>query len=151
LRDEKEDTAMRRPNAAGIALQALEPLAQKVTELEGKALRGESMELVRIGEELAEAAREAGRRAVEMILDQAARAEPAHGSCGCGGHRGSRGFEPRSVTPDVVRILGSDFSFTRRLRSELKLGMSSSLGALGSLRGFGWHCLRLRLLEHPAR
>jgi hypothetical protein len=54
-------TAMKRPNAAGSVLQALEPVAKKLAEMEQRALAGQPTAVVQMGCELADSLREAGR------------------------------------------------------------------------------------------
>jgi hypothetical protein len=61
---------MRRPNVAGLTLQALEPLVQKLTELEQQALRGDSMSVVTLGAALATTLSIVGRRAMELVIQQ---------------------------------------------------------------------------------
>ena len=95
---------MKRPNAAGTVLQALEPVAKKLAELEQRALTGQAMSVVQMGCELADALREAGRRAIELLLDQAACAEPTAGRCACGGHTHSEGFELKSFVMRFGRV-----------------------------------------------
>lgn len=89
---------MQRPHAAGHILQALEPLAQKLAELERQALEGRAANVVSMMGELAKSTAEAGRRAAEIVLEQAART-PSRGSCRtCGGEATSHGFESTSFT-----------------------------------------------------
>jgi len=95
---------MKRPNAAGTVLQALEPLAQKMTELERCALAGHAMSVVQMGRQMVEAALEAVRRAVEVVLDQAARSEPTSARCSCGGQATSQGFEHTSFVMRCGRV-----------------------------------------------
>ena len=65
---------MRRPKVAGLTLQAPEPLVQKLTDLEQQALRGESMSVVTLGAALATTLSTVGRMAMELVIQQAARA-----------------------------------------------------------------------------
>jgi hypothetical protein len=51
-------TAMKRPNAAGSVLQALEPVAKKLAEMEQRALAGQPTAVVQMGCELADSLRE---------------------------------------------------------------------------------------------
>jgi len=60
------------------------------------ALAGQATALVQMGCELADALWQAGRRAIELLLDQAARAEPTAGACARGGPTHPEGFEPNS-------------------------------------------------------
>mgnify|MGYP001600707198 FL=1 len=87
---------MKRPNAVGQTLQVVEPLIQKLAELEDKALRGEAMTVVALAAELSQELTGVGRRSMEVILDQAARAQPTRLRCPCGAEAGSQGFESRS-------------------------------------------------------
>jgi hypothetical protein len=95
---------MKRPNAAGTVLQALEPLAKKMTEMEQLALAGGAMSVVQMGAQLTEASREASRRAVELVLDQAARSAPTSSACACGGRAESQGFEAISFIMRFGRV-----------------------------------------------
>jgi hypothetical protein len=87
---------MRRPEAAGTTLQVLEPLVQKLTELEQRALRGEAIPVVDLGRALADILAATGRQAMEALLRQAARAQRTHVSCTCGAKAESKGFERTS-------------------------------------------------------
>ena len=49
-----------------------------------------------MGCELADALREAERRTIELLPDQAARAKLTDGACACRGPTHSEGFEPKS-------------------------------------------------------
>lgn len=84
---------MRRPNAAGTILQALDPVIQKLTCLEEQALRGEAMPVVEMASQLAATLAVVARQAIGLVLDQAARAQPTEIPCSCGGTAGSQGFE----------------------------------------------------------
>jgi len=84
---------MRRPNAAGTTLQTLDPLVQKVAQLEERALRGDPMAVVDMATQLASTLMSVARQTVELVLDQAARAQPAQLPCGCGARASSKGFE----------------------------------------------------------
>jgi hypothetical protein len=74
-------------------LQALEPLARTLTELEHKALRGEPMPVAELGSVLATTLAAVARHAIELVLDQAARACSAPAPCPCGCEAVSKGFE----------------------------------------------------------
>ena len=113
---------MKRPNAAGSVLQALEPVAKKLAEMEQRALAGQPTAVVQMGCELADSLREAGRRAIDLLLEQAARAEPTGGTCACGGQTHSEGFEPKSFIMRFGRV-----SVMRR-RRECDACGSSELG-----------------------
>ncbi len=95
---------MKRPNAAGTVLRALAPLVQKMTELEQLALDRQAMSVVQMGRQLTEAALEAARRAVELLLDQAARSAPTSMRCSCGGQATSDGFEHTSFVMRCGRV-----------------------------------------------
>jgi hypothetical protein len=95
---------MKRPNAAGSVLQALEPVAKKLAEMEQRALAGQATAVVQMGCQLADCLREAGRRAIDLLLDQAARAEPTGGLCACGGPTHSEGFESKSFVMRFGRV-----------------------------------------------
>jgi hypothetical protein len=94
-----------------MVLQALEPLAQKLTELEELALEGRAMPVVTMVGELALAALAAARRGTELVLEQAARVAVSDVKCPECGSRGCRsaGFEGTSFTCRVGRI-----AFSRR-------------------------------------
>jgi hypothetical protein len=92
----QEGTAIQRPNAAASVLQALQPVAEKRVEMQQRALAGQATAVVQMDCELADALRSAGRRAIELLLAQAAPAEPTGGACACGGPTHSEGFEPQS-------------------------------------------------------
>lgn len=83
---------MKRPKPPGKTLQALRPLIEKLTALEEKALRGESMPIVEMGKVLADTFRAVARDVMELTLDQAARAQAAS-SCSCGNPASPQGFE----------------------------------------------------------
>lgn len=102
---------MRRPNAAGMVLQALEPMAKKLAELESRALEGGAMPVVALIGELAESALALARRGTELVLDQAARVASADLKCPkCGSQDFcSHGFEPTSFTGRVGHV-----AFSRR-------------------------------------
>jgi len=97
---------MRRPNAAGTILQALEPMAKKLTELEARTLEGVAMPVAALMGELVMAARAAARRGTELLLQQAAAVVPAEPSCPACSSRnvGSHGFEPTSFIGRVGRV-----------------------------------------------
>lgn len=95
---------MKRPNAAGTVLQALDPLAQKMTELEQRALNGHAMSVVQLASQLAQAAREAARRGLELVLEQAARSEPTCAACACGAQAHSQGFEHTFFVTRLGRV-----------------------------------------------
>jgi hypothetical protein len=84
---------MRRPEPAGSVLKALAPLTATLAELEGKALRGESLAVVELAALLSTSLTEAGRRATELVLDQAARAQAGPILCPCGKHAAPKAFE----------------------------------------------------------
>ncbi len=100
---------MQRPNAAGMVLQALEPMAQKLTELEALALEGGAMPLVTMVGALIEVAIGVARRGTELVLQQAARTAQADLKCPECGSRdvGSQGFEPTSFTARAGRMVVS--------------------------------------------
>lgn len=100
----KEGNAMRRPDAAGTTLQVLEPLVQKLTELEQLALRGEAVAVVALGAKLASLLAATGREAIEVLLRQAARAEGTDVPCRCGAKAESRGFERTSFVARFGRV-----------------------------------------------
>ena len=75
---------MRRPDVAGLTLQALEPLVQKLTEIEQQALRGECMSVVTLRAALATTLSTVGRIAMELVIQQAARAHGPGQVCTCG-------------------------------------------------------------------
>ena len=87
---------MRRPKPAGTVLQALEPATQKLEELEGRALRGEALPLVELAASLSQCLQQVARAAMELELDQAARAQPCSSPCTCGREAKSKGFEDTS-------------------------------------------------------
>ena len=87
---------MQRPHAAGAVLQALEPLAQKIAELELQALEGKATNIVSMMGELAKSLAAAGREAVELVLDQAARAPQRCICTKCNMEASSHGFEATS-------------------------------------------------------
>ena len=84
---------MKRPEPAGRSLQALQPLLQKLAALEERALQGASMSVVAMAAELASVFTTVGREAMELVLDQAARAQAAPTQCPCGHQAESKGFE----------------------------------------------------------
>jgi hypothetical protein len=84
---------MNHPKPAGETLQALGPLVQKLADLEGKALRGEGLPVVQVAAELSTALVAVGQKAMELLLEQAARAQPSRTTCACGAEGRSRGFE----------------------------------------------------------
>jgi hypothetical protein len=83
---------MKRPQPATYALQALQPLIDKLSALEQRALQGDALSVVAMSAELSDALRATGRGAMERLLDQAARAQVA-APCECGAEAGSKGFE----------------------------------------------------------
>lgn len=87
---------MRRPEAAGTTLQVIEPLVQKLTEFEQRALRGEAIAVVDLGTALASMLAATGRQAMEALLRQAACAQGTHPPCKCGADAESKGFERTS-------------------------------------------------------
>jgi hypothetical protein len=103
---------MRRPKATGSVLQALEPARLKLEELEGRALLGEALPVVELAAALGDCLREVARQAMELVLDQAARAEPRSRPCACGRQADSKGFEDRSFVGRFGRVLVSRRRFT---------------------------------------
>jgi hypothetical protein len=97
-------TTMRRPDVAGLTLQALEPLVQKLTELETQALRGDSMSVVTLGAVLATTLATVGRSAMELVIQQAARAHGPGQVCTCGKQAKSKGFERTSFVARFGRV-----------------------------------------------
>jgi len=97
---------MQRPNAAGQVLQALEPMAQKLVELEDQALEGRAMPVVAMIGELVEVALAVARRATELVLQQSARVISTGLKCPeCGSQDcASQGFEATSFTGRVGRV-----------------------------------------------
>ncbi len=95
---------MRRPNVAGLTLQALEPLVQKLTEIEQQALRGDSMSVVTLGTALATTLATVGRRAMELVIQQAARAHGPGQVCTCGRQAKSKGFERTTFVARFGRV-----------------------------------------------
>jgi hypothetical protein len=108
---------MQRPNAAGMVLQALEPMVQKLTELEALALGGGAMPVVEMIGELVEVARGVVRRGAELVLQQAAWVALNDLKCPkCDSNDvGSHGFEPTSFTARVGRVAVS----RRRFRCDV--------------------------------
>jgi hypothetical protein len=51
-----------------------------------------------------DALRQAGRRAIELMPDQAARAQSTDGACACGSPTHSEGFEPNSFVMRFGRV-----------------------------------------------
>ena len=84
---------MKRPEPAGRSLQALQPLIQKLTALEERALQGACMSVVAMAAELETALVAVGQEAMELVLDQAARAQASPIPCPCGRQAASKGFE----------------------------------------------------------
>ena len=84
---------MRQPKAAGTTLQALDPLVQKLTYLEEQALGGEAVGVVEMASQLSATLKAVAGRVMELVLDQAARAQPTEIPCRCGGKASSQGFE----------------------------------------------------------
>lgn len=84
---------MKQPKAAGATVQALEPLVQKLADLEGRVLGGETMSVAVMSAVLAEMGREIARQAMMVLLDQAARTQPTRATCTCGAEGASRGFK----------------------------------------------------------
>src|SRR5512136_1623287 len=95
---------MRRPDVAGLTLQALEPLVQKLTQLEQQALRGDSMSVVTLGATLATTLATVGRRAMELVIQQAARAADPGQVCTCGRLAKSKGFERTTFVARFGRV-----------------------------------------------
>lgn len=95
---------MRRPHAAGRALEALTPLRETLTALEATALEGRSLSVVTMATELAATCAGVAREAMALILAQAARAQPASASCACGGEASSKGFECTSFVGRFGRV-----------------------------------------------
>lgn len=95
---------MRRPHASGKALEAVNPLIEKLTELEGMALQGHAMPVVSIAAQLAASGTAVARAAMTLILDQAARAQPTSQPCPCGGEASSKGFEETSFIGRFGRV-----------------------------------------------
>lgn len=95
---------MRRPQAAGSTLEAVKPLIEKLTALETKALEGSSMPVVAMAAELEATCRDVARKAMTLLLDQAARAQPCSVSCSCGGTALSKGFESTSFVGRFGRV-----------------------------------------------
>lgn len=85
---------MRRPEPAGKIGEALAPIVEKLAQLEARALRGESMSVVELSGQLAAVFAAAGRHAMELVLDQAARAQLGPIACPqCAATAQSKGFE----------------------------------------------------------
>src|SRR5215468_7357829 len=96
---------MRRPNAAGMVLRALEPLAKKLTELEAHALQGDAMPVAALMGELVEATLAVARHGTELLLEQAAAVQTEVTCPKCRSSQvGSHGFEPTSFTGRVGRV-----------------------------------------------
>lgn len=95
---------MRRPHAAGRALEALTPLRETLTALEATALEGRSLSVVTMATELAATCAGVAREAMALILAQAARAQPASAPCACGGEASSKGFECTSFVGRFGRV-----------------------------------------------
>jgi len=87
---------MRRPHAAGRALEALTPLIEQLTALETLALEGRAVSVVAMAAQLAAACAAVARQAMALILEQAAHTQRASAPCVCGGHATSKGFEATS-------------------------------------------------------
>ena len=103
---------MRRPKAAGTVLQALEPATRTLEELEGRALRGEALPLVELAASLSQCLQEVARVAMELVLDQAARAQACSAPCECGREANSKGFEDTSFVGRFGRVAVSRRRFT---------------------------------------
>lgn len=95
---------MRRPYAVGKSLEAVKPLLDKVTALEAKALQGGSVPVAVMAAELAVACAAAARRAMALVLEQAALAQPSSARCQCGGQAQSKGFERTSFVGRFGRV-----------------------------------------------
>ena len=95
---------MRHPHAAGRALEALTPLREKLIALEATALEGRSLSVVTMATELAATCAAVARDAMTLILEQAARAQPASARCACGGAASSTGFECTSFVGRFGRV-----------------------------------------------
>jgi len=72
--------------------------------MQQRALAGQATAVVQMGCELADELRQAGRRAIDLLLDQAAPAQPTGGACACGGPTHSEGFEPKSFVMRFGRV-----------------------------------------------
>lgn len=95
---------MRRPQPAGKALEAVRPLMETLTALEATALQGRSLSVVAMAAALAATCAGVARDAMALILEQAARAQPASGACACGGEASSQGFEATSFVGRFGRV-----------------------------------------------
>lgn len=95
---------MRRPHPAGRALEAVTPLIETLTALEATALQGRSLSVVALAAELAATCAAVARDAMALILEQAARAQPASVACACGGEASSQGFESTSFVGRFGRV-----------------------------------------------
>jgi hypothetical protein len=95
---------MRRPHAAGRALEALTPLIEKLSALEATALDGRALSVVTLATELAATCAAVARDAMALILEQAARTQPACAPCPCGGEASSTGFEGTSFVGRFGRV-----------------------------------------------
>lgn len=95
---------MRRPDAPGRIMEAVKPLMQKLAELETRALEGRAMPVVAMARELAATCTAVARLAMELILEQAARAQPCSLPCSCGHESSSKGFEDSSFIGRFGRI-----------------------------------------------
>lgn len=84
---------MRGPQARGSVTQALAPLAALLSTLEERALLVEPMSVVEMATALAATMRGVARHALELVLDQAARAQVGQQPCKCGQMASSSGFE----------------------------------------------------------
>ena len=95
---------MKRPQAVGKVLEALQPLMAKLTALEQRALTGDALPVVTLAAELADACRDVAREAMTLLLEQAARAQPSSAPCACGGPAASKGFAATSFVGRFGRV-----------------------------------------------
>jgi hypothetical protein len=79
-------------------------LADELTRLETQALQGQPVSVVALATQLATACTASAHMAMELILDQAARAQPCSQSCACGGEAQSKGFEHTSFVGRFGRV-----------------------------------------------
>src|SRR5262249_2787455 len=105
-RTKEGGTTMRRPDAAGRVLEALEPMAKKLTDLEARALQGAAMPVTVLIGELVEAALAVARQGTALLLRQAAAVAQGEVTCPkCSSKDvGSHGFETTSFIGRVGRI-----------------------------------------------
>jgi hypothetical protein len=95
---------MKRPKPVGRSLQALQPLIHKLKALEEGALQGVTIPVAVMTRELAGVFAAVGREAMELVLDQAARAQATSTSCSCGREAASKGFEDTSFVGRFGRV-----------------------------------------------